>query len=247
MTTTPPCYGIIPVRYHSSRFPGKPLTPILGKPMLWHVYQQAMQCEALSQTVLATDDERIFAAAESYNIPILMTSADHTCGTERVLEAATLLGAEDDAVILNIQGDEPALDPAMLSELYSPFTEANTQVTTLAHRITKEEAINPNQVKVVLAKSRKALYFSRAQIPFPRDGHHDEYWGHIGLYGFRMKTLRQFVALDHSFLEKQEKLEQLRLLENDIPIHVVITTHQGYGVDRPEDVAIVEALIQNRS
>jgi len=244
--TTPPCYGIIPVRYHSSRFPGKPLTPILGKPMLWHVYQQAVKCPALTQTVLATDDERIFQAAKSYNIPILMTSPDHTCGTERVLEAATLLNAEDDAVILNIQGDEPALEPAMLSELYAPFTEPQTQVTTLAHRINQEEAINPNQVKVVLSKTNRALYFSRAQIPFPRDGHHDQYWGHIGLYGFRMKTLQEFVALDHSFLETQERLEQLRLLENDFPIHVVITEHQGYGVDRPEDVAIVETLIQNR-
>lgn len=243
---TNPCYGIIPVRYHSSRFPGKPLTPILGKPMFWHVYHRAVQCPELNKTVLATDDARIFAAAKAYDIPILMTSAEHTCGTERVLEAATLLQAEDDAVILNIQGDEPALNPAMLSQLSAPFSNPQTLVTTLAHNISREEAVNPNQVKVVISNSQQALYFSRAQIPFPRDGHHDSYWGHIGLYGFRMKTLREFMGLDHSFLEKQEKLEQLRLLENDIPIHVVITEHQGYGVDRPEDVAIVEALIQNQ-
>ena len=214
--------------------------------MFWHVYNRAVQCEALSKTVLATDDERIFNAAQSYDIPILMTSTDHTCGTERVLEAATLLQAEDDAVILNIQGDEPALEPAMLSQLTTPFSEPNTLVTTLAHQINQEEAINPNQVKVVISKSGHALYFSRAQIPFPRDGRHDQYWGHIGLYGFRMKTLKAFVALENSFLEKQERLEQLRLLENDIPIQVVITEHQGYGVDRPEDVAIVETLIKNQ-
>ena len=244
--TNPAYYGIIPVRYHSSRFPGKPLTPILGKPMFWHVYKRAVQCQELSKTVLATDDERIFKAAQAYNIPILMTSNKHTCGTERVLEAATALKAEDDAVILNIQGDEPALEPAMLSQISAPFSNPQTLVTTLAHRINQEEAINPNQVKVVITKSNQALYFSRAQIPFPRDGHHDKYWGHIGLYGFRMKTLKAFVALDNSFLEKQEKLEQLRILENDIPIHVVITEHQGYGVDRPEDVAIVENLIQSQ-
>lgn len=214
--------------------------------MFWHVYNQAIQCSSLSKTVLATDDERILKAARSYDIPILMTSADHTCGTERVLEAALALQAEEEAVILNIQGDEPALEPDMLSQLSGPFSNPLTLVTTLAHKISRDEAINPNQVKVVLSKSNQALYFSRAQIPFPRDGHHDSYWGHIGLYGFRMKTLREFVALDHSFLEKQEKLEQLRLLENDIPIHVVITEHKGYGVDRPEDVAIVETLIRNQ-
>jgi 3-deoxy-manno-octulosonate cytidylyltransferase (CMP-KDO synthetase) len=214
--------------------------------MFWHVYQRAVQCPELSKTILATDDERIFQAAEAHNIPILMTSTEHSCGTERVLEAAALLGAGDDAVILNIQGDEPALEPAMLSQLCAPFSNPETLVTTLAHRINQEEAINPNQVKVVISRSNQALYFSRAQIPFPRDGHHDQYWGHIGLYGFRMKTLKTFVALDNSFLEKQEKLEQLRILENDIPIHVVITKHKGYGVDRPEDVAIVETLIQNQ-
>ena len=121
----PPCYGIIPVRYHSSRFPGKPLTPILGKPMFWHVYHQAVKCESLTKTVLATDDDRIFKAAADFDIPILMTSDKHTCGTERVLEAATLLNAEDDAVILNIQGDEPALEPAMLTELSAPFADTN--------------------------------------------------------------------------------------------------------------------------
>jgi 3-deoxy-manno-octulosonate cytidylyltransferase (CMP-KDO synthetase) len=243
---TPPCYGIIPARYESSRFPGKPLTHILGKPMIWHVYNRAVQCKDLTKTVLATDDERIFNVAQDYNLPILMTSADHSCGTERVLEAATLLGVEDEAVILNIQGDEPALNPLMLSELAAPFTNPETQVTTLAHKISREEAINPNQVKVVISKSSRALYFSRAQIPFPRDTHHDSYLGHIGLYGFRMGTLKEFVGMENSSLEKHEKLEQLRLLENDIPIHVVITEHQGYGVDRPEDIAIVEDIIQKQ-
>ncbi|MDA3972322.1 MAG: 3-deoxy-manno-octulosonate cytidylyltransferase [Desulfobulbaceae bacterium] len=242
----PPCYGIIPARYESKRFPGKPLTPILGKPMIWHVYNRAIQCKDLCKTVLATDDERIFNAAKGYGIPILMTSADHTCGSERVLEAATIMKVENDAVILNIQGDEPALNPAMLSQLATPFVDPAIQVTTLAHKISREEAVNPNQVKVVISKSGRALYFSRAQIPFPRDNDHDSYLGHIGLYGFRMGVLKTFVALENSSLEKHEKLEQLRLMENDIPIHVVITEHQGYGVDRPEDIAIVEAVIKKQ-
>lgn len=244
--TIPECYGIIPARFSSSRFEGKPLATILGKPMIWHVYSRAILCPHLKKVVLATDDHRIYAAAESLNIPVLMTREDHTCGTDRVLEAAQLLKIPSDGVVINIQGDEPALDPEMLSELITPFQAPDVQVTTLAHKISQEEAKDPDQVKVVLGKDNKALYFSRALIPFPRDGIDAGFYGHIGLYAFRMKTLEQFVSLENGVLENKEKLEQLRLLENDFPIHVVPTTHKGFGVDRPEDIALVEKILLNK-
>ncbi len=246
MTALPKCYGIIPTRYASSRFKGKPLALILGKPMIWHVYTRARQCPELEQVVLATDDERIFTAAQELDIPVLMTSAAHSCGTERVLEAAQLLKVPANGVILNIQGDEPALEPEMLSELLRPFADPAVQVTTLAHKITAEQAQDPDQVKVVLTADNKALYFSRSMIPYPRDEKEGPYFGHIGLYGFRMKTLAEFVALPKGTLEEREKLEQLRLLENGVPIQVVQTTHKGYGVDRPEDIAIIEKILEEK-
>ncbi len=246
MNNLPNCYAIIPTRYASSRFNGKPLVKILGKPMIWHVYERTCQCPYLTKVVLATDDERIFSAAEAMDIPVLMTSSEHTCGTERVLEAARLLQVPDDGIVLNIQGDEPALDPTMISDLLTPFQSSAVQVTTLAHTISEEEAKDPDQVKVVLANDGTAIYFSRSLIPYPRDEKHDGYLGHIGLYGFRMKTLEEFVALEKGSLEKKEKLEQLRLLENGFPIHVVQTKYKSHGVDRPSDVAIVEKVISDR-
>lgn len=246
MNSLPPCYGIIPTRYASTRFEGKPLALILGKPMIQHVYTRACLCPHLQQVVLATDDERIFSVATSLSIPVLMTSSHHTCGTERVLEAARLLSVPDDGVVINIQGDEPALEPEMLTALIAPFCSPEVQVTTLAHQISAEEARDPDQVKVVMGRTNQALYFSRLPIPFPRDGKDDGYFGHIGIYAFRMKTLKQFVALEKGVLEKKEALEQLRLLENNFPIQVVITTHKSHGVDRPEDIAVVERILRSR-
>lgn len=246
MNPLPPCYGIIPTRYASSRFEGKPLALILGQPMIQHVYSRACQCPQLQQVVLATDDERIFSVAESLAIPVLMTSANHCCGTERVLEAAHLLAVPDDGVVVNIQGDEPALEPEMLTALISPFRSPEIQVTTLARKITSREAQAPDQVKVVMGRDHQALYFSRLPIPFSHDGREEDYYGHIGIYAFRMKTLKQFVALEKGALEKREALEQLRLLENNIPIHVVITTHKSHGVDRPEDIAVVEQILRGK-
>lgn len=243
MNSLPPCYGIIPTRYASSRFDGKPLALILGKPMIQHVYTRVCQCPHLQQVVLANDDERIFYVAESLAIPVLMTSPNHTCGTERVLEAARLLSVPDDGVVINIQGDEPALEPEILTALIAPFRSPEVQVTTLARQISAQEAQDPNQVKVVMGKDNQALYFSRCPIPFAHDVREDGYHGHIGIYAFRMKTLEQFVALKNGALEKKEGLEQLRLLENNFPIHVVITTHKSHAVDRPEDIAIVEQII----
>ncbi len=246
MNDLPKCYGIIPTRYASSRFEGKPLADILGKPMIWHVYTRACQCPHLEKVVLATDDKRIFNAAQDLNIPVLMTGSEHTCGTERVLEAARILEIPADGVVVNIQGDEPALEPAMLSELVEPFRNSEVHVATLAHKIDGDTARNPDQVKVVLTRDSRALYFSRSLIPYPRDGKNECYYGHIGLYAFRMTILEQFVALDKGVLEKKEKLEQLRLLENNFAIQVVLTDHKGFGVDRPEDIAIVEQILRDQ-
>ena len=247
MRHLPECYGIIPARYASTRFPGKPMADILGKPMFWHVYQQARKCSHLKRVVLATDDKRIFSAAEQYDIPVVMTRDDHPSGTDRVLEAATLIQVPESAVVVNIQGDEPTLDPGMLTELVQPFENKEIRVTTLANKIDKNEAANPNRVKVVLARNQNALYFSRSPIPYPRDNERATYYGHVGLYAFRMDTLKQFVRMDTGVLENTEKLEQLRLLENNIPIHVVLTEHQSTGVDLPEDIETACKVIRQNA
>lgn len=240
---TPKCYGIIPARFESSRFPGKPLVMIHGKPMFWHVYTRAMRCPEMTGVYLATDDERIKEAAEALNVPVVMTRKDHASGTDRVLEAVRTLELPEDAVIINIQGDEPALAPEMLTELVRPFADPHVQVSTLARAITSEEAASPDRVKVARAASGLALYFSRAPIPFPRDGH-PEYLGHIGLYGFRRLALENFATLGESLLEKMEKLEQLRLLEAGVPLFVALTRYQCCGVDRPEDLDTVLRLLE---
>ncbi|MGD2151071.1 MAG: 3-deoxy-manno-octulosonate cytidylyltransferase [Desulfobacterales bacterium] len=243
MTHLPKCYGIIPARYGSKRFPGKPLAEILGKPMFWHVFKRASRCPQLSKTILATDDNRIISAAKNLNVPVIKTRDDHLSGTDRVLEAAELLNVPENAVVVNIQGDEPTLEPDMLTELIRPFKSSNVRVTTLARKINIKEAKNPDRVKLVFSKSGRALYFSRSLIPYTHIEQKNEFYGHIGLYAFRMNSLRQFVELGPSGLEITEKLEQLRLLENEIPVHVVITEYQSVGVDRPEDLEIVNRIL----
>jgi 3-deoxy-manno-octulosonate cytidylyltransferase (CMP-KDO synthetase) len=239
----PEVIAIIPARYESSRFPGKPLAIIHGKPMFWHVMHRASLCPLISAVALATDDERIFRAAKDLGMQALMTSPDHPSGTDRVLEAARLLDAAPDSVIVNVQGDEPALSSKMLTELVSPFDDPAVQVTTLGHIISPEEAQSPDRVKIVRAADGRALYFSRAPVPFGRDNT-PEYIGHIGLYGLRMRVLEKFSALGESPLERLEKLEQLRLLEAGIPIHVALTRHRSHGVDRPEDLQTVSELMR---
>lgn len=246
MSGLPPCHGIIPARYQSSRFPGKPLADILGRPMIWHVFERARQSQNLSSVILATDDERIRSAAQRWNIPVVMTRKDHPSGTDRVLEAAELLKLGSNTVIVNIQGDEPALEPAMLDQLVKPFHRSTVQITTLARKISAHEAASPDQVKVVFAADRRALYFSRSAIPFHRDAAASFLFGHIGIYAFRMPILKRFVNMTQSALEITEKLEQLRLIENHIPIHIVETEHRSLGVDRPEDIKTVSKIIQGR-
>ncbi|GFM38608.1 3-deoxy-manno-octulosonate cytidylyltransferase [Desulfovibrio psychrotolerans] len=250
MASATPVFGIIPARYESSRFPGKPLADILGKPMFWHVYTRARQCPLLTRVVLATDDLRIADAAREHGVECVMTRTDHPSGTDRVYEAACLLGVPEDAVVVNIQGDEPALNPQMLTQLVSPFTQdAAVQVSTLAQSVSVQGAHSPDVVKVVCSANGDALYFSRAPIPFCRDADAEgqaagAYHGHIGLYAFRLAALRRFTELAPSRLEQTEKLEQLRLLENNISIRVVMTQHKTHGVDRPEDIATILNMLR---
>ena len=253
MASPPNCIGIIPARYDSSRFPGKPLADLLGKPMFWHVYTRACRCAALERVVLATDDERIRSAAEDLRVPVVMTRPDHPSGSDRVLEAARLLGLDGapETVVVNIQGDEPALAPEMLGELVAPFSDPRVQTTTLAHPMDADDSEDPDRVKVVCSASGRALYFSRAAIPFPREADAPQarppYLGHIGLYAYRYRRLVDFSSLGPSPLEEAEKLEQLRLLENDFSIHVVVTRHRSIGVDRPEDLERVRGLLESEA
>lgn len=242
-----PCFGFIPARYASSRLPGKPLADIAGRPMFWHVWHQASQCAALRCVTLATDDERIASAAAALGVPCCMTSPDHVCGTDRIFEVTQQLKLPDDAIVVNIQGDEPLLDPVLIDELLAPFEDPAVRVSTVASPITAERAADPNQVKTVLDICGNALYFSRAPIPHARnreDAGCVEFLGHIGLYAFRMEALKRFMALPPSRLEQLEKLEQLRLLEHGIPIRVVRTNRHRPGVDTPEDLERVRRIVE---
>ncbi len=244
---SPNCHAIIPARYASSRLEAKALALIDEKPMFWHVYMQAKKAKSLCSVTLATDDERIKKAAKNFDIPCIMTKASHKSGTDRVHEAAQILGLEKDSVIVNIQGDEPLLEPAMLDALTGLFVDKSVQVGTLSCPISAEEAASPHCVKLVLDGQKRALYFSRAPIPFVRDtAENTHYLGHIGLYAFQMQALQQFVLFPQGRLEGLEKLEQLRFLENGIPIHVEQVAHRSLGVDTPEDLEYVRALFAQR-
>lgn len=241
----PEAHGIIPARYASSRYPGKPLVLLRGMPMFWHVWKRASECRLLSSVTLATDDERIAGTARALGVPCVMTRDDHESGTDRVYEAAGTMGLGPHAVVVNIQGDEPALSPLALNELVSAFADPGVRAATLAHILDPADLPNPDKVKVVLAADGNALYFSRAPIPLARDGSFaTPPLGHIGLYAFTMQVLARFVSLPPSSLERTERLEQLRLLENGIPLRVVLTRHISQGVDSPEDVRKVLPFVR---
>ena len=245
MNQLPPCHGVIPARYASSRFPGKPLALVLGRPMFAHVVDRARESGCLASVHLATDDQRIADAARRLGVDVVMTSPLHPSGTDRVYEAAQILGLGPECVVVNIQGDEPALDPRMLREVTAPFADPAVQVATLARPLPAERAAHPDTVKVVRAASGDALYFSRAPIPFARDreSRPAPCLAHVGLYAFRLEALKRFTQLPPSPLELTEQLEQLRFLENGEPIRVALTHCLCHGVDRPEDIAIVERLL----
>jgi len=243
---------VIPARYASSRLPGKPLADIGGRPMVLHVLERALQAGAES-VVVATDDARVQQAVEAAGYQALMTSPDHQSGTERLVEVAETLGWADDTLVVNVQGDEPLIDPMLIREAARQLVLHNDAVmATLAHPIHDHaDFINPNVVKVVGDEAGYALYFSRAPIPWPRDAfaaqqampHEFGALRHIGLYAYRAGFLRTYASLVSSPLERYEMLEQLRVLWHGHRISLGITpTAPAPGVDTPEDLARVRSL-----
>lgn len=243
--------GIIPARYASTRFPGKPLADIKGKPMVQRVYEQASK--VLPVVYVATDDERIYNAVKSFGGNAVMTSAEHSSGTDRCSEAVKKAEQEREEVydvVVNIQGDEPFISPEMLLKVMSCFNDAKTDIATLVKPFAADEDIfNPNSPKVVVGATNFALYFSRSAIPYLRGVDQQEwqqkhtFLKHIGLYGYRTKVLHQLTQLPQGNMEVAESLEQLRWLENGYSIKVERTEHQSIGIDTPEDLA--KALEQN--
>lgn len=238
--------GVIPARYGAQRFPGKPLANIAGKPLVQRVYEQARQAR-LDEIVVATDDTRILEAVEAFGGNAVMTSADCPSGTDRAAEVARQFPCD---LIVNIQGDEPLMKPAMIDQLVTGMAESPAFVMgTLARPVESPEVwANPNVVKVVFGVNGNALYFSRCPVPFVRDANGAFASGkahkHIGIYAYRKDFLLKFVTLPQSELEKTEKLEQLRALENGFGIRVWVTPHDSIGVDRPEDVGLVEEILR---
>jgi 3-deoxy-manno-octulosonate cytidylyltransferase (CMP-KDO synthetase) len=228
--------AVIPARLASTRLPGKVLRPIAGVPMLGWVYRAAVACPQLDQVLIATDSSEVMAYAESQGWPSLMTSPDLPSGTDRVHAVSGMVDAE---IYVNIQGDEPLLRPEHIDALLRPFALAQADVTTLSTPCAPSEIDNPNAVKVVTATDGRALYFSRATIPYPR-GIAVAPRKHLGLYAYRKEALRRFASLTPSPLEMSERLEQLRLLENGINIYVEPTEFDTIGVDTEQDLIAAE-------
>jgi len=241
--------GIIPARYASTRFLGKPLALIAGKPLIQHVVERCHEAKSLSRVIVATDDTRIFEAAEKF-CDVQMTSPDHPSGSDRIAEVAAD-HLEFDGVV-NIQGDEPLIDPLVIDKVAVALERE--EMSTAAARINRaEEYDNPNVVKVVVNSAGKALYFSRRTIPYLRDAASRSvteqlaafaFLKHLGIYGYRRETLLRLVQFPVSPLERAEKLEQLRALENGISIAVVEVDYDSIGVDAPEDVGVIEERLK---
>ena len=237
--------GLIPARYASRRLPGKPLLQIAGRTMIEHVHDRAQQAVSLDEVIVATDDDRVREAVEAFGGRAVMTRADHVCGTDRIAEAAADLEAD---VIVNIQGDEPLLDPVEIDNVVEPFRfREDLEMATLGAPLSDPAAIeNPDNVKVVVDQEGYALYFSRLPIPFHRSGEAAPATLHVGLYAFRRDFLLRFSRLPPTPLERCERLEQLRALENGYRILVVPTQHEAVGVDTEEDLEMVRRLLAGR-
>jgi 3-deoxy-manno-octulosonate cytidylyltransferase (CMP-KDO synthetase) len=238
--------GIIPARYHASRFEGKALALLGGRPVLQHVYEGARKSSLLSEVVVATDDERIASAVVKFGGAAVMTSRDHVSGTDRVAEAARAYDAE---VVVNIQGDEPFIAGEAIDQAVEPFlSRPELEMTTLMRIIERpEDLTDPNVVKVVTDRQGFALYFSRSRIPYPRQQNTAPVFEHIGLYAYRKDFLPRFASLAPTSLEKAEALEQLRALENGHRILAVETRHHvGLSIDTPADLERAEQFLQRR-
>jgi len=242
--------GIIPARFGSTRFPGKPLTVILGKTMIRRVWEQAKKAPSLAEVLIATDDERIKAEVLSFGGNVVMTQSIHPTGTDRckeALEMAEILSGISYDAAINIQGDEPFIDPAQIDLVASCFEDANTELATLVKRLSQtEDLFNPNIIKVVLSDLQEALYFSRSPIPYFRGQEEQdwlskgEYYKHIGIYGYRSDILRKITQLPQGRLEITESLEQLRWLQCGYKIKVRETFTESRSVDAPEDLRYFE-------
>ena len=239
--------GIIPARYASTRFPGKPLVLINGKSMIQRVYEQASKAR-LDKVLVATDDERILAEVQQFGGEAILTSTQHQSGTDRCYEAYTRFQNPHD-VIINIQGDEPFIQPEQIDLLASCFTQPGTQLATLIKPVeTSAELFNPNSPKVIINQNHEAIYFSRHPIPYLRGTEEANwlekhtYFKHIGIYGYRVDVLEKITHLPPSSLEKAESLEQLRWLENGYKIKVAITHLETFGIDTPEDLEKAKQL-----
>lgn len=240
--------GIIPARFSSARFPGKPLALINGKTMIRRVYEQSEKAATIDKVVVATDDARIYDHVKDFGGQVVMTFVSHQNGTSRCAEVIEILETTGQHlqfdVVINIQGDEPYIDPLQIDKVAGIFDDPTAQIGTLVKKITgKDDLFNPNVVKAVFDNNRNALYFSRQPIPFLRDIPQEE-WGvknrfykHIGIYGYRTEILKKLVDLPPAPLEKSEKLEQLRWLENDYPVKVEITDRESIAVDTPDDLS----------
>ncbi len=232
--------GIIPARWSSKRFPGKPLYLIAGKPLLQRVWERCRHAKNLDALIIATDDMRIAEAAFDWGAEIALTSPRHQSGTDRVAEV--VCNAKQFAFVINIQGDEPLIDPYLIDRLVEKLrSDRKIDIVTAAHPFENPaEASSPHQVKVVVDATGRALYFSRAAIPFPRNPSKIRYLRHQGIYGFRRDALLQFVKWKRGPLERAESLEQLRALENGVNVHVLLTKHGSPGVDTPADAEALE-------
>jgi 3-deoxy-manno-octulosonate cytidylyltransferase (CMP-KDO synthetase) len=236
--------GIIPARWASTRFPGKPLHPIAGKALLQHVWERCRRAKKLDQLIVATDDFRIAEAAFGWGAEVAMTSPKHSSGTDRIAEVAAK--ANQFSHIINIQGDEPMIDPKLIDRLVGALQrDRQLEMITAAHPFAdSNEASSPHQVKVVVNTKKEALFFSRGAIPFPRDtSKPPQYFRHQGIYGYTRDLLLRFVRWKPSPLECAESLEQLRALENGVRIQVIMTESGSPGVDTPEDARMMERLM----
>ncbi|HYL82456.1 MAG TPA: 3-deoxy-manno-octulosonate cytidylyltransferase [Candidatus Acidoferrum sp.] len=241
--------GIIPARYASSRFPGKALADLHGKPMIQHVVERASRARLLQEVLVATDDPRILKTVQGFGGKACMTSPVHPSGTDRIAEVARDLACD---LIVNIQGDEPLIDPGVIDRAVEPLVaDDRVALGTLGRPMGLKEAADPSKVKVVVDRQGFALYFSRAPIPYLRDGAPPEtdrpYLLHMGLYVYRRDTLLRLASLPPTPLEEQERLEQLRALEHGIRIRVVVTEHESFGVDTPADLERVKQIMTDRS
>jgi 3-deoxy-manno-octulosonate cytidylyltransferase (CMP-KDO synthetase) len=237
---------IIPSRYESSRFPGKPLADLCGKPMVRHVYDRVLASPVVASAAVATDDERIYRAVVGFGGTAVMTAPRHRSGTDRVAEAASLLGLGDPDIVVNVQGDQPLFEPVQVQEVAQPLLEdPAVDMATLVYKIErKEEITHPNAVKVVFDRNHFALYFSRATIPYVRDkGLQASYYKHHGIYAYRKSFLDSFSRLEQTELERLEALEQLRALEHGYRIKVVETQYDSVEVDTPAELERVRQIL----